>query len=87
MSINLGNDGGAACKALSMNDHFIAFKQTLYEQAQKAANTALNTSQDNQATQIGYARALRDLFQAVVSASSGVPQSKVVAPGALKNGN
>lgn len=85
MTLNLHNAGIQACRALSTNEHFIVFTQAIYDLAQAKANLALDASAENQPSSIGYARCMRDLFVAMVAASSSVPHNAVKAPGVVKN--
>lgn len=85
MRLNLQNAGVQACKALSTNEHFIVFTQVIHDLAQEKANLALDASAENQPSSIGYARCMRDLFVAMVAASSSVPHNVVKVPGAVKN--
>lgn len=85
MSFNLGNEGVQACRALNTNEQFLVFAEAMREAAQKAANTALEASAENQASSIGYARALRDVFTGMVAAASNIPVQRVGKPGVLRD--
>lgn len=79
--MNLGTKGCEAARALSTSEQFVTIVQAIKDQANSAANSALDASHDQQSRQCGYARALRDLYVALESARAGVPQPQVKKPG------
>lgn len=81
MSLNLGNDGVAAARALNGSSDFTALRGALKELVRQKMNAALESSPDHRADACGYARALRDMHQAIESAATGVPQQQVKKPG------
>lgn len=81
MSINLGPEGCKAASELRGNDQFSSVIAAIKEQANKAANAALDASPDLVQQRAGYARALRDVFVALEAERAGVVQQKIKAPG------
>lgn len=81
MSINLGPEGCKAASELRTSGQFASLVQAIKEQANKAANAALDAVPEQVARQAGYARALRDLYVALEAERTGVVQHKIKAPG------
>lgn len=82
MSLNLMNEGGAACRALQGSPDWATLRTVVHELARKHANSALDAPAELQASACGYARALRDVYIAFESATTGQPQQAVKKPGA-----
>lgn len=82
MSLNIG-DGVGAARSLGNNPDWRVLREAVLEQARGAMNRALDT-QGNRDDAIGYARALRDLYIAFESATTGVSYAQVKKPGTEK---
>lgn len=80
MSINLGNEGIAAARALAVSAEWVAIRRAFYEQMRKVFNIALESPPDLRADQVGYARAMRDMYMALESATTGDNQNHVEKP-------
>lgn len=81
MSINLGPEGCKAAAELQASPQFAAVVLSIKDQAQKAANAALDAPPEHLARQAGFARGLRDLYIALEAARTGTAPQRVKAPG------
>ena len=80
MSINLGNETMAAARALRFNEPFAALRLGLGQFAHKKMSTALDSAVDLRIEATAYARALRDVWVALESATLEIPQNGVERP-------
>lgn len=81
MSINLGPEGCKAASELRVSAQFAVVVSAIKDQANKAANAAMDASPELLAQKAGYARALRDIFVALEAERTGVIQQKIKTPG------
>lgn len=70
MSLNLGTEGINACANLGQQGDFVALRLALLEQVRVQMNQALDLESSKRDDAIGYARALRDVWQAIEAAAT-----------------
>jgi hypothetical protein len=75
--LNLQNDGIAAIRDLRMNPAWPVLMKVMATQSREHANRALDAPPELQASACGYARAVRDMYVALESATTDVPQQIV----------
>lgn len=80
MSLNLGS-GVQAASELRNNEHWQEFVRSVKAVAEQNMNTAIGVSVEQRADATAYARALRDFYIAIESATAGKHQNQVVKPG------
>ena len=83
MSINLGNEAIDAVRKLRNSPEWGLVMAALTEQSRKSMNTALEAPPELKGDACGYARAIRDVFIALYSASTGTPMNRVEKPGVV----
>lgn len=81
MSLNLGNIGCNAARALQANPDWAELRGALAELARAKMNVALDAAHDNQATACGYARAIRDMWVALEAATLNSNPNAIKKPG------
>lgn len=84
MSLNLGNEGLKAAAELRASPHFAALLGALEARAYEMMTRALESDSAGRVDATAYARALRDLWIALESGATGVPQRAVRQPRAAK---
>lgn len=80
MSINLGNEGLAAARALRMDANFAALRAAIGEFAWARMNASLEVPQELRVEATAYARAVRDLYVAIEAGTIDQPQRAVKVP-------
>lgn len=85
MSINLGNEGIAAARELRTSTPWAAIRDALHKQVVGKMNAAIECDPALRGDAGGYARALRDLWVAFESATTGENINRVAKPGPEKN--
>jgi hypothetical protein len=80
MSLNIGNEGVKAAKSLVVSSDWATLRGVLLEQARAAMNRAIEAVSGREDA-CGYARALRDIWMALESASTGVQLPQMPKPG------
>ena len=78
--INIGNDGVTACKNLKGNEHWDAVRAQLYRIAVERTDAALSSDPGARIDLTAYARALRDFWVALESATTEVSYRQVEKP-------
>lgn len=90
MSLNIGTEACEALRSLHTHDdsrpHLDKVRAGLLEQARKFMNAALDGPAVDRHTNLGYARAMRDMVVAFESAATGVQQVRVQQPGPHEGG-
>ena len=71
MSLNIGTGGVNACQSLRGNPDWSAVREALRALVTQKMNLALDAPQDKLADHVGYTRALRDIYVAFESATTG----------------
>jgi hypothetical protein len=80
MSINIGTPAVEACRRLAGSEDFAAVREGLYEELRRRMNTALECAPELRIDATSYARALRDVYVAFDSATTGKPYNTVAKP-------
>ncbi len=83
-TLNIGTEGVQACAELRTSPQWTTVRLALLEITRKTMNSALDASPENQPRACGYAQAMRDLFVAFESATSGTNINQVAKPGPAK---
>ena len=81
MSLNLGNEVIEAARALRELEPWAAIREGILEAARRSTNLALETAGERVGDAVGYARALRDLYLALESATTGQSLNRLEKPG------
>jgi hypothetical protein len=76
-SINLGNEGIQACRALRGLDQWDRFRAALGDAADKAVDQAIGSDPARRIEDTAYARGLRDLWIAIEAATTETHQKNV----------
>lgn len=84
MSLNLGNAGIEAARSLGNNPDWRVVREALLEQVRVTMNKALEAPGEARDDACGYARALRDVYSAFESATTGQSYAQTQKPGPLK---
>ena len=83
MSLNLGTVAVEAMRRMGASSDWVAVRSALLEQVRATTNRALDSTTPDS---IGYARALRDLWVAFESATSGELIQRVTKPAPVVSG-
>lgn len=81
MSLNLGNQFIEAAATLRDNEAFRTVREALLDQVRQRMNMTLDVAPGQRDDAVGYTRALRDLYVAFESATTGQRQQHVEKPG------
>lgn len=84
MSLNIGTPAVKAAETLRGNPDWAAIRASLGELTRSRMNAALEAPPEQRVDATGYARALRDLYVAFESATTGVQIQRVAKPGMEK---
>lgn len=84
MSLNLGNTGCDAARALNPSPEWTKLRGALRTTAQAYANKALDAPPEKAVSASAYACALRDVYMALEAATTASPISQVKPPGVVK---
>ncbi len=84
MSLNLGTPVNDAATALRNNPDWKTIRDAVREQVRQKMNVALSASPDKVADNVGYARALRDIYIAFEAATFGKQQTQIAPVGPEK---
>ena len=85
MSLNIGNDGINAVRALRTHPAWADLVKGLAEECRKKTISALEADAEHQPQAAGYARALMDVCVAFQAAELNVQPQVVKKPGPLKD--
>lgn len=80
MQLNIGTAGTDACRSLANSSDWKSLREALLERVQHYANAALECAPEYRVDNTAYARALRDIWTAFESATTGVPIQRVDRP-------
>jgi hypothetical protein len=78
--INIGNDGVTACKNLKGNEFWDTLRAQIYRVAVERTDAALSSDPAARVDLTAYARAIRDLWVAVESATLEVNYRQIEKP-------
>jgi hypothetical protein len=78
--VNIGNEGVMACRGLKGNEQWDMLRAQLYKLAADRTDVALNSDPSARVDLTAYARALRDLWVALESATLELRHQSVDKP-------
>jgi hypothetical protein len=84
MSLNIGTSACEAARRLNSNADWHLVLDGVAEQVRATMNRALDAAPENAQVALGYARALRDVYLALESATKEIPLQRVERPTPVK---
>jgi hypothetical protein len=85
MSLNLGTAAFEAMNRLAGSEDWRVIVRAVHDKAQQTMNAALEAPGDRVVDNVGYARAVRDLYLFCEAATTGQPIQKITKPGPVKS--